>query len=96
MMREEARVLTTARPSSESPKIEKLLAFFGLSGRSAAAEEFWAEIQSRPVDSTGYRLLSSAEGLIELLATVQRDSDGIRRWSEQIQERNLQLAAAAF
>jgi hypothetical protein len=84
MMREEARVLTTARPSSESPKIEKLLAFFGLSGRSAAAEDFWAEIQSRPVDSTGYRLLSSAEGLSELLATVQRDSDGIRRWSEQI------------
>ncbi len=83
-MPEEARLLTTTSSSAESVRIEKLLAFFGLSGRSVTTEEFQAEIQSRPADSKSYRLLSSADGLLQLLATLQHDGDGMRHWSEQI------------
>ncbi len=83
-MQEEARLLPTTSSSVENHRIEKLLAFFGLFGQSTTTREFQVEMQSGPADSTGYRLLSSAENLLHLLAAVGRNGDGMLHWSEQV------------
>lgn len=83
-MQEEACLITTARASPETRKIEKLLAFFGLTGRSVAADAFWKEGRSHGPDVKRARLFCSAAGLLDLLVAVERPSGEARRWPEHV------------
>lgn len=83
-MHEEARLITTARSSSETGKVEKLLTFFGLAAPSVRAHELWEKTRRPPAHSKSLRLFSSAAGLVELLAAVEGDVDQARCWSEQV------------
>ena len=83
MLREEACILTTTRPWAESRKIERLLAFFGSSARTLPVGDFWTEAKSQQ-DTTGYRLFSSANGLLELLDLIELDNAKELCWVDRV------------